>query len=115
MRNFWRVLRVEYWGPAIIAIAMPAVIGVLNAPRLAAQAPAAAAKAPAFEVESVKPNNTPDQPRGGSFAPGRFTQTRVTLRQLIQMAYSRCGFDARQIAGPVDVLVIDRAEKPTPD
>lgn len=42
---------------ALVAVAMPVALGVLQAPRLLAQTPAAEA-APSFEVASVKPNKS---------------------------------------------------------
>jgi uncharacterized protein (TIGR03435 family) len=62
-------------------------------------APAVPAQSPAFEVASVKPNKTGTTERGGGPQPGRFVRTNVTLRQLIQMAYSQRAFHRREIAG----------------
>jgi uncharacterized protein (TIGR03435 family) len=63
---------------------------------------------PAFEVASVKPNNSGTTRRGGGPQPGRFVQTNVTLRQLIQMAYSQQAFDRREIAGGPDWIDSER-------
>ena len=57
------------------------------------------ASPPAFEVASVKPNTSGPVQRGGGPQPGRFVRTNVTLRQLIQMAYSQQAFDRREISG----------------
>ena len=65
-------------------------------------------QAPSFDVASVKPNTAIDGRRNGMLAPGQFSQTWVTLRQLIQMAYRRRGFDARQIAGGPGWIDSDR-------
>jgi uncharacterized protein (TIGR03435 family) len=62
-------------------------------------APTAPAQSPAFEVASVKPNKSGTTERGGGPQPGRFVRTNVTLRRLIQMAYSQRAFDRREIAG----------------
>jgi uncharacterized protein (TIGR03435 family) len=66
------------------------------------------AKPPAFEVASVKPNKSVDGRRGGVIQPGRFVRTNVTLRQLIQMAYSQQAFDRREIAGGPSWIDSDR-------
>jgi uncharacterized protein (TIGR03435 family) len=92
---------------ALLAAAAPAALGAghttLQAqPAVADQAP------PAFEVASVKPNKSVDGRRNASFAPGRFSQTNVTVRQLLQMAYSRRAFDVRVITGGPDWIDADR-------
>jgi hypothetical protein len=91
----------------VVAVAAP-VIAVLNAPWLRAQSLAPDIGSPAFEVASIKPNKSVDGRRGGSFAPGRFNQTNVTLRQLIQMAYGRQAFDVREISGGLGWIDSDR-------
>ena len=45
---------------AILVIAGPIVVGLMNPPRSRAQAQIAAATAPTFEVASVKPASPPD-------------------------------------------------------
>ena len=67
----------------VVAIA----IGAVRAQRLA------------FEVVSVKLNKSGNGQRLGGPRPGRFEQTNITLRQLIQMAYRRRGFDLVQMSG----------------
>jgi hypothetical protein len=57
------------------------------------------AQPPAFEVASIKEDKSDTSVRGGGPQPGRFLRTDVTLRQLIQMAYSRRAFDQREISG----------------
>jgi bla regulator protein blaR1 len=96
--------------PATAAVVVVAalVIAVLSPPWLRAQSLAPDIGSPAFEVASVKPNKSVDGRRGGSFAPGRFNQTSVTLRQLIQMAYGRQAFDVREISGGPSWIDSDR-------
>lgn len=50
----------------------------------------------------MKPNRSPDARRGGNIQPGRLSQTNVTLRQLMQMAY------AAQIVGGPNWIGVDR-------
>jgi len=57
------------------------------------------AQPPAFEVASIKETTSDSPVRGGAPQPGRFLRTSVTLRQLIQTAYSRRAFDQREISG----------------
>jgi uncharacterized protein (TIGR03435 family) len=58
-------------------------------PPVVAQSPAGDASGPAFEVASVKPNKSSDEPKGvRPIGPGgRFIATRLTLRELIRLAY----------------------------
>jgi uncharacterized protein (TIGR03435 family) len=63
---------------------------------LAAQAPQTPAGAPAFEVASVKPNNSGDGRVMMQNQPGRYIATNVTLRLLIRNAYQLQDF---QITG----------------
>jgi uncharacterized protein (TIGR03435 family) len=103
--------RPQSWGAlltrtaALGALAAPFVIGGVNAPRVAAQAPQAAAPAPAFEVASVKPNKSGDGRVMLGNQPGRFTATNVTLRMLIRTAYQLQDF---QISGGPNWLASDR-------
>src|SRR5262245_5172759 len=73
------------------AVAVAALAIALTAPvRTAArgtQAPQGGAAAPAFEVASIKPNNSGDGRVMLGNQPGRFTATNVTLRMLIRNAY----------------------------
>jgi uncharacterized protein (TIGR03435 family) len=62
-------------------------------------APEAGAQLPAFEGATVKPNKSGAVQRGGRPQPDRFVRTNVTLRELIQMAYSQQAFDRREISG----------------
>ncbi len=66
------------------------------------------ASPPAFEVASVKPNTSGTVQRGGGPQPGRFVRSNVTLRQLIQMAYSQQAFDRREISGGPDWIDSER-------
>ena len=95
----WRKLLLA---TGVVTIAGPVAVGVLNAPRLHAQSPPIAANSPAFEVASVKPNKTLGAQRGGRLQPGHFSQTAVTLRQLIRMAYG-----ASQMAAAPDWIDTD--------
>jgi len=81
----------------------------------------------AFEVASIrpaKPDNPPGQ--GVSRAPGgRFNAVNAPLRFLILYAYQIQGYqligapewiaNERFDTGPVEVLVVDRVQRPTPD
>ena len=61
------------------------------------------ASPPAFEVASVKPNTSGTVQRCGGPQPGPLScDSNVTLRQLIQMAYSQQAFDRREISGGPD-------------
>jgi uncharacterized protein (TIGR03435 family) len=72
----------------LAALAIPLALG--------AQAPQSSAPAPAFEVASIKPNNSSDGRVMLGNQPGRFTATNVTLRMLIRNAYQLQDF---QITG----------------
>ncbi|SPE42876.1 putative Antirepressor regulating drug resistance protein [Candidatus Sulfopaludibacter sp. SbA3] len=72
----------------LVAVTAPLLIGLLNAPRSAAQTPETGPP-PAFEVASVKPTTV-------SVNPGRFTAMDVSLKMLIQFAY---GVKEFQISG----------------
>src|SRR5258706_7040664 len=66
-----------------------------------------AAQAPTFEVASVKPN-TPGISRSvGGPARGHFIQS-GTLKQLIQMAYRRGGYEVRTVSGGPKWIDVDR-------
>jgi uncharacterized protein (TIGR03435 family) len=84
------------------------ILGPQNTTPIRAQSPTGAATRPEFEVASVKANKS-EQGRG-SFVPrpDRFTETNVTLRQLIQGAYGRRAFDTRQIVGGPGWIDSDR-------
>src|SRR5437867_2352952 len=95
----WRALLTTT--AAFGALAVPFV---LNAPRLGAQAPQALQSTPAFEVASIKPNNSGDGRVMMGNQPGRFTATNVTLRMLLRNAYQLQDF---QISGGPSWLASD--------
>jgi uncharacterized protein (TIGR03435 family) len=77
---------------------------------------AAEAQTPQFEVASIK-RNTSSGPRGLGPARGHFVQS-GTLKQLIQMAYRRGGYEVRTVSGgpkwiDVDRFDVDAAVDPT--
>jgi uncharacterized protein (TIGR03435 family) len=73
-----------------------AAAGILAVAGLAAQSPQGTTSALAFEVASIKPNNSGDGRVMMQNQPGRFTATNVTLRVLIRNAYQLQDF---QITG----------------
>ena len=87
----WR--RLLTTGAALAVLTAPVLVGALDASTLGAQTPQAA---PAFEVASIKPNNSGDGRVMMQNQPGRFTATNITLRQLIRNAYQLQDF---QITG----------------
>jgi uncharacterized protein (TIGR03435 family) len=91
---------------AAAAIIAPAGLGVLQEPRLRAQAPQTGAAGPAFEVASIKPNNSGDGRVMMGLQPGgRFTATNVPLRLLIRNAYQLQDF---QIVGAPSWIASER-------
>jgi bla regulator protein blaR1 len=88
---------------ALAALAVAAALPTRTAAR-AAQPPQTAAPAPAFEVASIKPNNSGDGRVMLGNQPGRFTATNVTLRMLIRNAYQLQDF---QITGGPGWLASD--------
>jgi uncharacterized protein (TIGR03435 family) len=85
---------------AVVAIALPIALGVLQAPMLRAQVPSVA-NLPSFEVASIRPNKSAEA--GGSFGT-RGSQTYLyvvnnTLFNIIRNAY---GLQANQIIGGPD-------------
>jgi bla regulator protein blaR1 len=82
----WRKLLVLTAGT--VTLAVPTVVGVLNAPRVGAQSVAVAGSAgPSFEVASVKPNKTASRPGGLGSSLERLGVTALPLRALIRYAY----------------------------
>ncbi len=82
---------------AVAAVVAPAGFGVLSGPRLRAQAPQTSAAGPAFEVASIKPNNSGDGRVMINMQPGgRFTATNIPLRLLIRNAYQLQDFQRRK-------------------
>jgi hypothetical protein len=85
--------------PLLVAIVGTVAVCAVNA--LRAQVPDA--KAPAFEVASVKPNALHSGARLHSFPGDRFEATNVPLRDLIIVAYGEPGRplpDAQMFGGP---------------
>jgi uncharacterized protein (TIGR03435 family) len=66
--------------------------------QLSAQRSSSASAAPTFEVASVKRNTSGTSKSLGGPQRGHFLQS-GTLRQLIQAAYRRGGFEVRQVSG----------------
>jgi uncharacterized protein (TIGR03435 family) len=99
-RSWRRVLR---GAAALGMLALPLAFGA-PAPRAAAQTAQGGAAAPAFEVASIKPNNSGDGRVMLGNQPGRFTATNVTLRMLIRNAYQLQDF---QISGGPGWLTSD--------
>jgi bla regulator protein BlaR1 len=101
----------------VAALAAPVTIGVLNGSRLRAQAPQSNA-APAFEVASIKPNNSGDgRVMIGGQPGGRFTASNVPLKLLIRQAYQLQDFQI--IGGPSWIAsdrydIVAKAEDGTP-
>ena len=103
--NGWRRLLLA--AAALASFATPIVIGAIGAPELGADSakasaafaqasPQSAAPDPAFEVASIKLNNSGDGRIAIQNQPGRFVATNVTLRLLIRNAYQLQDF---QISG----------------
>src|SRR5471032_1774540 len=80
------------------------VAAIAGSAALAAQAPQSAAAPPAFEVASIKPNNSGDGRVMMQNQPGRFIATNITLRMLIRNAYQLQDF---QITGGPGWLASD--------
>ena len=74
------------------------VASIAGGAALAAQAPQPPADPPAFEVASIKPNNSGDGRIMMQNQPGRYIATNVTLRLLIRNAYQLQDFQI--IGGP---------------
>ena len=72
------------------------VASIAGGAALAAQAPQPPADPPAFEVASIKPNNSGDGRVMMQMQPGQFRATNITLRLLIRNAYRLQDF---QISG----------------
>jgi uncharacterized protein (TIGR03435 family) len=89
---------------ALGTLAIPFGVGVFNTSRLVAQAPQATPVAPAFEVASIKPNNSGDGRVMMQNQPGRFSATNTTLRMLIRNAYQLQDF---QLSGGPSWLTSD--------
>src|SRR5437867_589135 len=118
MRSVTLTMRRGYLVAVVAAVVAPVAIGVLNEPRLRAQSPQTPPTGPAFEVASIKPNNSGDgrvmlQQQPG----GRFTATNVPLRLLIRNAYQLQDFQI--VGGPSWISserydIVAKAEDGTP-
>jgi uncharacterized protein (TIGR03435 family) len=110
--------RCLYVTAAVAAAIARAGLGVLNEPRLRAQASQTPAAGPAFEVASVKPNNSGDNRVMMAAQPcGRFTATNITLKMLIRNAYQLQDFQI--VGGPSWISserfdIVAKAEDGTP-
>ena len=87
--NVWKKLLLV--ATAVVALAVPVGVGVLNAPLLRAQSRPAAAGGPGFEVASVKPNKSGNAMQGFGFPGDRFEATNVLLHDLVALAYGDPG------------------------
>ena len=83
------------WVPAVLLIAFGG---------------AASAQPPRFASATIRPSTAAVGERGGStLGPaGSFVGKNVTLKQLIENAYRRFGFDRREVAGGPDWVATDR-------
>src|SRR5262245_38104048 len=96
----------------ILAVALPMILGITNAPELRAQAQSAprmmAADAdPRFEVATIKPSD-PNQRRLYSILGTEVTAVGATVNDLIVFAY---GVHARQISGAPAWVESDKFDK----
>ena len=71
-------------------------------------APLAAQRQGVYEVASVKPNRSPTAVTRIQTAPGRYSWTAATLKNLIDVGYQRNAFDQREIVGGPDWIATDR-------
>jgi len=90
----------------VAAVAIPVVLGLLNAPQIRAQSTqSAAAPLPSFEVASIKPNRSRDTLRGAEWPPGRYTATNQPIKALIEFAYDLRDF---QLSGGPSWIASER-------
>lgn len=83
---------------AVAALTLPIVIGMTGASPGRGQVAAADTSSPAFDVASVRVNNSPGRPRTTiQFSPDTLTMRQVSLWLSLRWAY---GADDPQIAGP---------------
>ncbi len=99
--------RVALTAAALLALALPILVGVLNAPPLHAQFELRPTVAPKFEVASIKACKSDVNPGiivgGGS--PGRLTLNCQTLRAIIDQAYyffANARFDTLGMVTPLE-------------
>ena len=80
------------------ASAAALLLSVVTLAQALGQQPPPTAASPSFEVASVKRNDSGTARSLGGPTRGHFIQS-GTLRQLIQAAYRRGGFEIRQVSG----------------
>ena len=105
----------------VLALALPLVFGLVNAPKTRAQEQAATPGASASHIELIVKSDAGDAPRrvGMMYSPTGFKAMNTTLQALIQEAY---GVQANQIAGgpdwiktaPFDVEIGSEDDKSAP-
>jgi uncharacterized protein (TIGR03435 family) len=86
--------------PRALLLIATALVSRAGAPALTEQ-PSSPPRGPGFHTASVTPNKSGETNGGccGLQPGGRLTATNATLRDLIQSAYQRYGFDRREIEG----------------
>jgi uncharacterized protein (TIGR03435 family) len=98
---------------AMAAVAGPVVVGLLSAPQIRAQSPAAAGTHAEFEVASIKPCSSDFHPPpgargGGGFfdtSPGRVSFQCMSVAEIITRAYGQFG-DPPPLNHPIDSKMI---------
>jgi uncharacterized protein (TIGR03435 family) len=91
----------------VMVIVGPVALGALNAPRLSAQSATGWEKPLAFEVASIKPNKSGDNPQSTRLQPGGgFSATNVSVRFLIRVSYGQ--FQEALVSGGPSWLDTDR-------
>jgi uncharacterized protein (TIGR03435 family) len=116
-------------GAGVAALVVPVAIGVVHAPAIRAQSPAAvpqAAEKPlAFDAASIKPNNSGGGGRGGPgggslriIPPGRVFSRGVSARKIIEEAYHLTQYQVSGGPGWIasDMFAVEaKAETPATD
>ena len=93
----WLQMNVVLW-LCVAAIAATLRLNAAAQPgATVSKAPDAAAQTPAFEVASIRPNNSDRSGSRSSFENGRFTATNISVRTLMQ--YDAFGIPGPQIVG----------------
>ena len=90
-----------------ISVLAAALLNLVALAQVSTQPPAPTSAVPKFEVASVKRNNSGTTKSLGGPQRGHFLQS-GTLRQLIQAAYRRGGFEVRQVSGGPKWMDTDR-------
>jgi uncharacterized protein (TIGR03435 family) len=92
--------------PGVVAMSLALVCVAFNVNWVRAQAQKQAARDPAFEVATIKPNKSGDQDGGDVFQPGgRWRAHNITVRELVRQAYRLQRF---QIVGGPNWITSDR-------